>query len=224
MNKNLRAKVIPYVFQPIFETGKEDKVIGYEALVRPVGVSPARYIRQAKETGCLENFEYDTFFNAITQFKKRNLKGKLFINSFPYIMLDKERLIYLKKLAGSMHRDIYIENLEYGLEIDKEKLTRKYETLKDIGFRVAVDDFGTGINSVSVVKLINPEIVKIDRSFITGCTSSQKKMNTVEIITDSIRAHNAKVLAEGVETKEEYEHLKELGVDYMQGYFLGMPQ
>ena len=123
-----------------------------------------------------------------------------------------------------MYREVFIENLEYGLLVDAVRLQRKYESIKRMGFRVVLDDYGSGINSVKALNAISPEIVKIDRSFITGCTENLKTKNTVEIITDSIRSHNAKVLAEGVETKEEYDFLKTLKIDYMQGFFLGKPE
>ena len=215
---------VPYAFQPIFDTKAADKVMGYEALIRPAGKSAIDYIRERTKEGTLEALEFETFVNAICQFKGRKLSGRLFINSFPYIILTDEQLDYIRSLAGNMYREVFIENLEYGLLVDAVRLQRKYESIKRMGFRVVLDDYGSGINSVKALNAISPEIVKIDRSFITGCTENLKTKNTVEIITDSIRSHNAKVLAEGVETKEEYEFLKTLRIDYMQGFFLGKPE
>lgn len=215
---------VPYAYQPIFETGKTDRPMGYEALIRPLGKTPKEYINEKIKEGSMESLEFCSFVNAICQFKQRKLEGRLFINSFPYIILDDEKLDYIKKLAGAMYRDVFIENLEYGLLVDAAKLEKKYESIRRMGFRVVLDDYGSGINSVKALNAISPEIVKIDRSFITGCCETLKGRNTVEIIMDSIRSHNAKVLAEGVETKEEYDFLRSLNVDYMQGFYLGRPK
>ncbi len=215
---------VPYAYQPIFETVQADRVMGYEALIRPVGMTPAEYIAKKVREGSTEELEYSSFVNAICQFKQRRLSGRLFINSFPYIILEDEKLDYIKNLAGAMYREIFVENLEYGLMVDAARLSRKYEGIRRMGFRVVLDDYGAGINSVKALTAIDPEIVKIDRSFISGCTDSVKGRNTIEIICDSIRSHNAKVLAEGVETKDEYDYLKTLKVDYMQGFYLGRPE
>ena len=215
---------VPYAYQPIYDTASADRISGYEALIRPVGTAPAQYIAKRTKEGTLEALEFESFVNAILQFRQRGLSGRLFINSFPYIILDGARLDFIRRLAGAMYRDVFIENLEYGLRVDAAKLREKYESIRRMGFRVVLDDYGTGINSVKALNAMMPEIVKIDRSFISGCCESVKKRNMVEIITDSIRSHHAKVLAEGVETKEEYDFLKSLKVDYMQGFFLGKPQ
>lgn len=214
---------VPYAYQPIFETGVSDRLMGYEALIRPVGKEPVEYIAQRTKEGSLEALEFESFVNAIIQFRQRGLTGRLFINSFPYIILDAVKLDFVRRIAGAMYRDVFIENLEYGIRVDQRKLREKYESIRRIGFRVVLDDYGTGINSVKALDAIAPEIVKIDRSFISGCCESIKRRNVVEIIADSIWSHNAKVLAEGVETKEEYDFLKSLKVDYMQGFFLGRP-
>lgn len=214
---------IPYVFQPIVDATKGNRVIGYEALIRPVGMTPVEYIQMKTKEGSLESVEFETFVNSIRQFKDRGLKGRLFINSFPYIMLEKNKLSYIKELAGDMYRDIFVENLEYGIVVDKAKLAMKYESIRDMGFRVVLDDFGSGINSIAALKAITPEIVKIDRSFISGCTRDLLRKNTVEIVADVIKNHGAKALAEGIETHEEYEFIKSLDIGYMQGFYLGRP-
>ena len=215
---------IPFAFQPIYETKGSEKLFGYEALMRPENYdTPGEYIKHMQDNGKLHQLEFETFYNAISQFRDRKLDGNLFINSFPYEFLTSDELDYLKNMSPDVFKSIYVESLEYGDRIDIIKLLAKFETLKKQGFHIVVDDFGTGLNSVPTVKALGPCIIKIDNSFIKDCTKTKKGRNTVEIIMDCIRANGAKVLAEGVETYDEYYFLRFLGVDYMQGYYLGRP-
>ncbi len=215
---------IPYAFQPIYKTKGDEKLFGYEALVRPVDFNtPGEYIKKMQENGQLHQLEFETFYNAISQFSGRKLEGNLFINSFPHEFLTSEELDYIKEIDPDVFKNVYVESLEYGEHIDMIKLLAKFKTLKDRGFHIVVDDFGTGLNSVSTVKALMPCIIKIDCSFIRGCTKTKVARNTVEIIIDCIRSNGAEVLAEGVETYDEFHFLKFLGVDYMQGFYLGVP-
>ena len=226
MNNN-KPPAIPYVFQPIFETkGKGcEKIFGYEALARPREFdSPGEYIKSMMRAKKLHKLEFDTFYNALSQFSERGLEGKLFINSFPYEYLSDDELERIRNISPDIYKEIYVESLEYGKRVDILRLAVKLNTLRKHGFHVVVDDFGTGINSIGTLNVLHPDIIKIDRSYISGCTESQKDMNTVEIITDCIRSHGAKALAEGVETEDEYSFLSHIGIDYMQGYYLGVPK
>ena len=67
------------------------------------------------------------------------------------------------------------------------------------------------------------DITKIDRYFISGCLKDKTHKNLLEIVVDDVKQHGSQVLAEGVETKQEYDFLRYLHVDYMQGFYLGMP-
>ncbi len=218
-------KKMNYAFQPVYDVSLagDPKIIGHEALVRPPDMTPDTYIRRMINEKRTHELELTTFYNAITQFKERSLTGKLFINSFPYEYLSSEELDYLEELAGDLKKEIVIESLENAEEINVIKLAGKLAMFRERGYTIALDDFGSGINSARILKLYCPDIVKIDAHFVKDCTKSRIAANTVEIITELIRMSGAKVLAEGVETQEEYDYLKSLHVDYMQGYYLGIP-
>lgn len=220
-----KPNIIPYAFQPIYETTCEKKLFGYEALVRPTDFkTPAEYIKSMEQSGKIHQLEFESFYNAVMQFRDRGLKGHLFVNSFPYEFLNDDEWEQIKQLSPEIFKKIHVESLEYGERINVLKLAAKVEHIRKQGLHVVVDDFGSGLNSISAINILNPEIIKIDRFFISGCTKSQMCKNTVEIIVDCIRSHKAKVLAEGVETYDEFRFLRFLGVDYMQGYYLGTPE
>ena len=226
--KNMKTERIPYAFQPIFEIGAmgSDKRIGYEALMRPEHKAPAAFLDLAVKQRDTHRLEFLTFYNAITQYAERNLDGMLFINSFPYEVLTplEYRELY-QIMPERLKGNIVVENLEYGDRINLLLLSNKVSHLRENGFLVALDDFGMGINSVDVLKLMQPDIVKIDRYYVAGCTKNAIARNTIEIVIESIRSNHSIVLAEGVETEEEYLFLKNhADVKYMQGFYLGIPE
>ena len=226
--KNQKIETIPYVFQPIFERGSTgaDRNIGYEALMRPGHMAPADFLDSALKRKDTHRLEFLTFYNAVAQYTERNLEGMLFINSFPYEVLTPEEYqeifqIMPERLKGN----IVVENLEYGDQISLLLLTNKVKHLRRNDFLVALDDFGMGINSVDMLKIMQPDIVKIDRYYVAGCTKNAVARNTIEIVIESIRSNHSVVLAEGVETEAEYQFLKNhVDVRYMQGFYLGMPE
>ena len=123
-----------------------------------------------------------------------------------------------------MDKRVVVENLEDDLLLDAAMLLKKKEKLRERGYAIALDDYGTGINSVRALKLFKPDIVKIDRSYVSGAARDSARLNTLEIMIDEIKGQGAAVLAEGVETWVEYETLRYLGVDFMQGFYLGLPE
>ena len=228
LQKDPKIENIPYVFQPIFETGGPgaDIKIGYEALMRPGHMAPAALLDSAMRQKDTHRLEFLTFYNAIAQYTERNLEGKLFINSFPYEVLTPEEFQEIFQITPDRLRgNIVVENLEYGDRISLLLVTNKVKHLRKNGFLVALDDFGMGINSVDMLKIMQPDIVKIDRYYVAGCTKNAAARNTIEIVIESIRSNHSMVLAEGVETEEEYQFLKNhADVRYMQGFYLGMPE
>ena len=95
--------------------------------------------------------------------------------------------------------------------------------IKKKGIEVALDDFGTGYNDYSSLSLIDPDYIKIDRCMISDININPQKQEVFSKIIDMAHSLNIKVLAEGVETKEEYNYLRTSGAGLAQGYYLGRP-
>jgi len=88
---------------------------------------------------------------------------------------------------------------------------------------IALDDFGTGFNDEAAVDFYAPHMIKIDRSLITDIDKDVKKQEYIKKLTSDMHDKMIVVLAEGIETKEEFDFLVGIGVDFFQGYYLGRP-
>jgi EAL domain-containing protein (putative c-di-GMP-specific phosphodiesterase class I) len=96
--------------------------------------------------------------------------------------------------------------------------------LKQHGYLVSVDDFGTGFSNLASVRSLAPDFLKIDRSFVHDMEDSTVRSTLIPEIIQIARAVGAEVVAEGIENRTQLERLRELGAEYGQGYFLGRPQ
>ena len=116
-----------------------------------------------------------------------------------------------------------LEITESVLVEDIEESTRKLQTLRRAGVEVSVDDFGTGYCSLSYLARLPVDILKIDRSFVVRMRDAGYPRNIVAMIVSLAHTLGLKVIAEGVEEKEQVHLLKELGCDQIQGYFVSVP-
>jgi len=110
---------------------------------------------------------------------------------------------------------VLMQSLDFNINILKE--------LMDMGLRIALDDFGTGYSSLNYLRKIPISTLKIDKSFIDNITSSIKEESIINNIIQMAHSMDLKVVAEGVEIKDQLSILKERGCDYIQGYYFSKP-
>ena len=118
---------------------------------------------------------------------------------------------------------LLLELTESILFTDNERSREELEELKEIGVRLAVDDFGTGYSSLSYLLDLPIDVLKIDKTFVTGIASSWRRYALVEGIIRLARTLQVEVIAEGIETPTERELLAEMGCEFGQGYLLSVP-
>jgi EAL domain-containing protein (putative c-di-GMP-specific phosphodiesterase class I) len=106
---------------------------------------------------------------------------------------------------------------------DLENATKTLHDLHALGIKLSIDDFGTGYSSLAYIKLLPVDILKIDRSFVTGLPYDVQDNAIVKVIIMLAQALNLKVVAEGVETREQLNFLVENNCDYIQGYYYSKP-
>ena len=116
-----------------------------------------------------------------------------------------------------------LEITESALMSDLAQSMRTLERMRELGVRSSIDDFGTGYSSLAHLKRFPVETLKIDRSFIHGITTDRDNAGIVQAIISLAHTLGLIVVAEGVETADEYRHLSARGCDQIQGYYTGRP-
>ena len=212
---------IDFVFQPIFN--RSGDVMAVEALMRPEGSNILAFIDEMTAAGKLHELELVSFFGATMAYRQRGYDVALGVNSFPSECFTVEEAKAYSDCFKPIKDKLVIEILEYTegegwIWKSKHRHTKVYD-----GIRVALDDFGTGNNDVEAVKYYNPHTVKLDRSLISDINLHKDKQQNVADYVSWLHDMQVRVLAEGVETKEEYDYLYNLGVDLFQGYYLVRP-
>ena len=220
------------VFQPILDN--KNDVYGFEALIRITDenenqISPYHFFKS------LEDSDLDSAL-AVIICSKIHLNNfsqsihsdkKLFLNVTPSVFsiltsdqdAIKRHLERLKLLELSPEQIVW-EIMEFK-DSDIVNISKGIETLANYGFQVALDDYGAEHSTESRAKLLLPPIVKLDKSLLNNLMN--KKTKPIRDAIKVCRSIGAKIIAEGIETKEEYDVLQAFGVDFYQGYYLGLP-
>jgi len=219
--KALSELNIDYVFQPIFyKDGKT--VYSREALMRPKEMTVTELIDKYMKEDKLHIIEIATFFGAMQAHIMRGYTEKVAINSFPSECMEMSEAEAFKDYFGDIRSKMILEMLEYP-RLSVKNWSIKNESVKMMDNLISLDDYGTGINDMSKVDFIDPDIVKLDRSLISDIDKDEYKQANCREIIDLLHSKKKLVVAEGVETKEEFDYLVSLGADLFQGYYLARP-
>lgn len=212
---------IEYVFQPIYYPDKKT-IFAREALMRPKDCTVLELIEEYTKSKRLHILEVATLFGAMQAYELRGYSEKISVNSFPCESMNDDELRIFEEYYGDSTRKIVVEMLEYPY-FSLTEWVRKNDSVKLRNNLISLDDYGTGINDLDKVNILDPHIVKIDRSLLSNIDQDVYKQANCKEIIDMLHGMNKLVVAEGVETKEEFEYLAELGADLFQGYYLGRP-
>lgn len=141
-------------------------------------------------------------------------------------LLQKDVVENIKRIldkTGVNPKNIVLEITESFAINDMQRVMDIITGLKKLGPRIALDDFGTGYSSLNYIKQLPLDIIKVDKTFIDDIVEDDYAQAFVKLIVDLSKTIGTKIVVEGVEHKEQFELLKSLGVDYIQGYYFGKP-
>ena len=120
-------------------------------------------------------------------------------------------------------KDLYLEITESAYNNETDQIIGIINELKDMGFRIEIDDFGSGYSSLNTLATLPFDILKLDMKFVKDMFKNDKTLKMIGIVSDIAKYLNVKLVAEGVETKEQLDKLKELKYDIIQGYYFSKP-
>ncbi len=214
-----------------------DKVIGAEALVRwfkPDGnmVSPGEFIPIFEENGFVTQLDFEMMRQVLEMQQQRIREGKPVVKiSVNFSRKHQEDQTYLQRLDELMGQydvpstAMEIEITESVFMQDLAPLTDSISQLKQRGFSVSIDDFGAGYSSLNVLSKIKADIVKLDRQFLLDVEMEKDNFTSefLQLLINMIKQLGFKVLAEGVETKEQVALLKNAGCRFAQGFYYARP-
>ncbi|WP_407270461.1 EAL domain-containing protein [Radiobacillus sp. PE A8.2] len=211
------------------------KVVGAEALVRwnhpKLGmISPNEFIPIAENSGLIVPLGEWIFETACKQLMKWKEDGqpdlKLSINfsTVQFMQIDLHKKV--KKIV-ELHKvnpqNIEIEITESAIIENDLGVQENIKQLKELGIEIAIDDFGTGYSSMLYIKKFKADTIKIDRTFIANLQEDDDNADIVLAIINLAKALKLNIVAEGVETIEQFEKLKQMDCQEMQGYYFAKP-
>jgi PAS domain S-box-containing protein/diguanylate cyclase (GGDEF)-like protein len=236
LQQAIKSQQLYLSYQPIVSL-KTGSIAGFEALIRwqhPTRgiVLPTEFIPLVEETGLIVSITewvletasrqlslwQKEFFNQSSLSMSVNLPGIQFTQPNLIELID--RLLLKFGLKGENFK---IEITESMLVDNTKQVIVILEKLKARNIQLSIDDFGTGYSCFSYLHSLPIDNLKIDRSFINQITGNRKKLGIVRAIVTLARDLGLNVIAEGVETAEQLNILRELGCDYAQGYFFSKP-
>jgi diguanylate cyclase (GGDEF)-like protein len=228
----LAKLVVENAFQPIVEVGT-GSVFGYESLLRGherIGFSsPPDLLDQADEAGQLLALEQMVANRALAKFSALPdfSSATLFLNLDVRLIADGEyfidKLLQSLRMSGIAPSSICFEFSERFDNTSVPQFANLVTHMRKAGFKLAIDDFGVGHGEMKLLCDYPVDYLKIDRHFIAGIDASPRKRHLVKNIVNIAHVLGIRVIAEGIETEQEFVACREYGVDLVQGYFIARP-
>lgn len=223
----LSNNLFTFFYQPYFQTSNL-QFSGAEALVRivlPDGkiIYPGEFIETLEKSPIRREFELWSIIEILKKINEWNLS--IGVNLYPDTFRDEKFWEEVSKYLSGLHNDIVFEITERGIMSDPDTAIRIINNLKEEfhNIKFALDDFGTGYSNMIYLKNLHVDYIKIDYSFIREITKDTKALGIVKALIDIAHIFNAKALAEGVETSEQYQILDIMGCDLVQGFYFERP-
>ena len=221
-------------YQPQYYSEKKE-LRGVEALIRwqlanGEYVSPGEFIPMAEKNGCIVNIGTWVIKHALADYtvwkNEYGYDGIISINISAIQLREKnfkDTLLHYVEINNLTPEHIEIEITESVLIEDFESTISILEELRNRGFKVSLDDFGTGYSSLSYLRDIPLDTLKIDKSFVDTILLDDSTSIITDAVITMVKKLGLETIAEGVETEEQFEYLKNMHCDNIQGFLLGKP-
>ena len=238
MEDALKQREFITYYQPKYDmTGDTPRLAGAEALVRWQSkkeggmISPGKFIPLFEQNGLIYKLDLYIWEEVARQMKewkeKYSFTFPISVNVSrvdlysPNLLLEIEQII---DRHGLTFRDLALEITESVCAADTETILSVVRNLRDHGFKIEMDDFGSGYSSLNMLSRMPINVLKMDMKFFQRNAGNDEIMDAmVRLIIDFAKVMKVPVIAEGVEDKEQADYLKAIGCDMIQGYYFGRP-
>lgn len=208
------------------------QIYGHEFLIRGIDVdgseiSAPDLLGAAEKSDLMEKIDCAAGLSAIEAAAQFNLASKSFINIMPRsaVGVDENLTEWLNLIDkyNIPHDTLVFEIVESEEVADQAELRKIIDTLKAKGIQIALDDFGSGFNNITTLFDLKPDYVKLDKALVQDIAADAGQWSVVANLVEAATQVGVKVIAEGVENEETMKALMTIGVEYLQGYYFGMP-
>ncbi|MBD3419230.1 MAG: EAL domain-containing protein [Chitinivibrionales bacterium] len=234
LHEALTKNELQLYYQPLIDAGS-NTIYSFEALLRWIHgskgiISPMTFIPIAEESGLIIPIgewiiaEACRIIKQLEQKYKSNLKVSINISAIQFrnesFFVRAQEII---RQAGINPQNLDIELTESIVMKDLDRTAARLSDLKKMGLQILIDDFGTGYSSLSYLRKLPVDVLKIDRSFIQEISTSKEALSVAKSIIALAHNLNMKTVAEGVETTDQLEVLREYECDVVQGFLFSRP-
>ena len=227
IKESLKNNLIVPFFQGILDNSTKE-IKKYETLARikyqDKIISPFFFIDIAEKGGLISQITKIIIEKSFIKFKDMDCEFSINLTEIDLGSDDIIEFLIQKSKEYNINKNrIILEVLEGMGEISKSVILDRLITLKKLGFKIAIDDFGTMNSNFERVALLNVDYIKIDGKFIKNIDKDKKSFAIAKAITDFAKSIDAKVIAEFVHSYEVQKVVEDLGIDYSQGYLFSEP-
>ncbi len=232
----VREKQFEVVFQPKFDIRPQEPVLtSAEVLVRwkhpQLGtVSPGVFIPLFEKNGLIRQLDEFVWREAAARMKDWKSRGvdpvPVSVNVSRIDLYDPvlvERMQEITEINGLSPAEFYLEVTESAYTEDSDQIIRTVKQLREKGFRIEMDDFGSGYSSLNMISTLPIDALKLDMQFIRTAFRERKDTRLLEMVIRLAESLEVPTIAEGVETAEQLLTLKTMGCDIVQGYYFSGP-
>ena len=216
------------------QVSKDGNIYGGEALVRwahPDGmIPPYKFIETFEQTGLISRLDSYMWELACIQINKWNVEGKencyISVNISPkdFFLLDIYTVITsLVKKYKIKPQSLHLEITETAIMQNLSENLKLIQNLRNYGFTVEIDDFGSGYSSLNTLKDLCADVLKIDMGFLRKTENMERSKIILKMVVSLAKSLNMEVITEGVETEEHVKFLTDIGCDVFQGYYFAKP-
>lgn len=233
LSRLMRDRALRCVFQPIVAMA-DGSIYAHEALIRGPSAMPLQsadaLLAAARREDLLVDFELMCVAVALKQWAQLKQPGRLFVNVSATALLEAVRRRSLSAILGDIRslglspRKLTLEITEHEQISDVDAFVSSVREVQAAGLSFALDDFGDGRSSLRLWAELAPETVKIDKYFTRHISRHARKLQTLRALMQIAEVFGTSLVAEGIETAEDLRVIRDLGVTWGQGYFLGMPR